>query len=120
MGLIPTMDESGRVAVMAYRHYDEFYKTCGNDNLTLRFDGLKGRYTLRHWRIDAQSCNAYKKWLGLGSPVMPDFSQREIIDEAAALKEYVPDETIEADGSYALTVTMTQNAVSLIELIPVK
>lgn len=120
MGLIPTMDESGRVAVMAYRHYDEFYKTCGNDNLTLRFDGLKGRYTLRHWRIDAQSCNAYKKWLELGSPVMPDFSQREIIDEAAALKEYVPDETIEADGSYALTVTMTQNAVSLIELIPVK
>lgn len=106
MGLIPTMGESGRVAVMAYRHYDEFYKTCGNDNLTLRFDGLKGRYTLRHWRIDAQSCNAYKKWLELGSPAMPDFSQREIIDEA--------------DGSYALTVTMTQNAVSLIELIPVK
>ena len=48
---------------------------------------------------------------------MPDFSQREIIDEAAALREYAPDETIEADGDYALTVTMTQNAVSPIELI---
>ena len=39
---------------------------------------------------------------------------------SAETAAYVPDETIEADGSYALTVTMTQNAVSLIELIPVK
>ena len=72
-------------AEISQEEYDEFYKTCGNDNLTLRLDGLKGRYTLRHWRIDAQSCNAYKKWLELGSPVMPDFSQREIIDECLAL-----------------------------------
>lgn len=85
--------------------------------MTVRFVGLRGRRTLKHRRMDAQRCSACKKRLEPGSPAMPDFSQREIMDEAAALREYAPDETIEADGDYALTVTMTQNAVPLIELI---
>lgn len=71
--------------------------------MTIRFVGLRGRRTLKHRRIDAQRCSACKKRLEPGSPAMPDFSQREIMDEAG--------------GDYALTVTMTQNAVSLIELI---
>ena len=117
MGLIPTVDECGRIAAPACRHCGEFYRSCGNENMTIRFAGLRGRRTLKHRRMDAQSCSACKKRLEPGSPAMPDFSQREIMDEAAALREYAPDETIEADGDYALTVTMTQNAVSLIELI---
>lgn len=117
MGLIPTVDECGRVAAPACRHCGEFYSSCGNENMTIRFDGLRGRRTLKHRRMDAQRCSACKKRLEPGSPAMPDFYQREIMDEAAALREYAPDETIEADGDYALTVTMTQNAVPLIELI---
>ena len=106
MGLIPTVDGYGRVAAPACRHCGEFYSSCGSENITIRFDGLRGRRTLKHRRMDAQIC-----------PAMPDFSQREIMNEAAALREYAPDETIEAGGDYALTVTMTQNAVPPIELI---
>lgn len=116
-GVIPTVDDNGNVKILIYRHVDVFNKVVPNDKVSLEITGLDGEYTLKHYRIDKCTSNSYAKWREFGSPVMPDFEQREAIAAAGNLTEYSPEETVNADKKFNLDVIMSQNSVSLIELI---
>ena len=115
-GIIPTADDSGNVKILLYRHCDVYDGVIGNCNSRLCVEGLKGKYKVKHYRIDKTTSNAYTKWSDLNKPTQLTMVQREIIEKAGELSLYYPEETVELDGSFVQDIIMTQNSVSLIEL----
>lgn len=116
-GVIPTKDDKGNVKVLVYRHCDVYDKVIPNEKVSLTLDGMDGKYTVNHYRIDKCTSNSYTKWRDYGSPAMPNFEQREAIMAAGNLATYCPSETVDADGTLKYEVIMQQNSVSLIEFI---
>ena len=81
---------------------------------------MNGTYRLRHWRIDRTCSNSYSKWASLGCPQLPSMLERDMIRSAGELSRYQPERTVTADGAFELELLLTQNAVSLLEFIPVR
>lgn len=124
MGLLPTVDGKGRVAVLLYRFCPSAVmeeqklrsRTCRHIHLEIR--NLWGRYRIRHYRIDHGTCNAYTAWCELGR--RDDLNQTELewIRKEGALKVWYPEETANPQGHWQTDILMTDNAVSLVELEP--
>lgn len=118
--VIPTAGEDGSVRVLCANFEDDYYRTIDNLPVVLRLEGMSGSYRLRHWRIDRTCSNSYSKWAALGCPQQPSMLERDMIRSAGELSQYLPERTVSADGVFELELVLTQNAVSLLEFIPVK
>ena len=116
-GIVPTIDGDGNVKILLYHHADVFDSVIPNEKIKLDIEGLEGKYLVNHYRIDKNTSNSFAKWSEFGRPEMPTFPQREKIRAAGELSLYYPSETVEVDGKFSEEVVMTQNSVSLIELI---
>ncbi len=118
--VIPTADADGSVRILCANFEDDYYRTIDNLPMVLRLSGMNGTYRLCHWRIDRTCSNSYSKWASLGCPQLPSMLERDMIRSAGELSRYQPERTVTADGAFELELLLTQNAVSLLEFIPVR
>ena len=81
-GIVPTKDNNGNIKILVYRHCDVFDNVIPNEKVSVKLDGVDGKYKVNHYRIDKCTSNSYSKWREFGSPEMPDFRQREAINAA--------------------------------------
>ena len=117
-GITSALSEEGTLRILLSCFEDDFYKTAESVPVRLEITGLRGKYRLRHSRIDKQFSNAFSKWAEMGSPPAPTMYQRSKIADAGELQPYSPEEVIFADGVFARDLVMTHNAVSLLEFLP--
>ncbi len=117
-GILPTADSNGAIKVMLYNFEDDFYGTIDSAKFELELEGLRGKYLVRHYRIDKSTSNAYAKWAELGCPQVPTMLERDYILRAGMLSTLCPDEHVELNGSFKTDIILGQNAVSLLEIIP--
>lgn len=117
--VIPTAEDDGTVKVLCANFEDDYYKKIENLPMKLTLNGLNGSYVLRHWRIDQTCSNSYSKWAALACPQEPTMLERDMIRSAGELSQYQPEQRIAADGKFDIELLLTQNAVSLLEFVPV-
>ena len=79
---------------------------------------MRGKYRIRHYRIDHSNSNAYTAWRELGSRDGLTQTEIEWIHKEGALKLWYPEETAEIQGQWQMDILMTDSAVSLVELEP--
>jgi xylan 1,4-beta-xylosidase len=118
IGVIPTKNEQGHYKIALYYTDDDFNKQLENRRVTLNLEGLRGRYRIRHYRLDHTHSNAYTKFKELGSPAQPNQLQREAIQQAGKLALYYPEYEVELNGHYEEHIVLTGHALSFIELEP--
>lgn len=117
-GVFPTMTENGRIAVMLYRFQPDVRKETEPQHVRVILEGLSGGYRIRHYRIDHENCNSYTAWCERGKKPHSSQKEREEILKVGKLKLWYPEERAEIQKKWQLDVVMTDNAVSLLELIP--
>jgi len=117
VGIIPTIADNGRIAVMLYNFRAEISTRSDTVKIKLLIEGLFGKYIARHYRIDALSGNAFSEFLRLGSPEHPQPFNCFQIEHAGNNLLYYPEEKLEGI-SYSEDIVLPHNAVSLIELTP--
>lgn len=124
MGMLPTADENGRIAVLLYRFSPsavmeaETIRRRTSRHVRLEMEGIYGGYRIRHYRIDHGNANAYTAWCELGCRNDLNQAQMEWIRREGALKLWYPEEETWLQGQWKLDIVMTDNAVSLVELEP--
>lgn len=124
-GVLPAMDEKGRVTVLLYRFAPLAVAEAGRLRerkarlLHVEVEGLEGEYRIRQERIDHENANSYTAWRELGGREDLDQLSIEWIRRAGRLKPLYPEERLRLDGGWSQDLIMTDNSVSLIEMIPV-
>ncbi|WP_218244217.1 hypothetical protein, partial [Pseudomonas sp. 2995-3] len=74
---------------------------------------------LKRETIDEDHANPWKVWKQMGRPRFPDKNQVEIL-KSVAIPHQRTDRLTSINGRLKLSLTLTKNEVSLIELRPVK
>ena len=122
---IGSRDDDGRIAILAWNGTVDVTKAGGEPLLdravTLRLNGLnRGRYRLRHRRLDETHSNLVASWAEIGAGAdWPDDPQWQHLTARNHLEELEPERDIEAaSGSIELAIELPMPSVSLIELTP--
>lgn len=124
IGVLPTICEEKRIAVLLYRFSPSSVMTEERIRLRearkvhLQISGIWGNYKIRHYRIDHENANAYTAWRELGSRNDLTLEEMEWVRKKGKLKVWYPEETAELEGQWQTDIIMTDNGVSLIELEP--
>jgi beta-xylosidase len=95
---------------------DAFSAKRDTADFQVKFSGLDKEYRIEKYIIDKTHANAYTKFLDLGQPQNPSPEIRQQIRDAGALTAEVCGTV--SPGNDTVTVTMTENAVVLLELYP--
>ncbi len=114
-------DPDGSVAVVVWNGTLDQSKADGhtplNRTVKLRFTGLSGRYTLRHFRVDEHHSNITGVWVrmsnGAAWPTEEQWTRLHAANELARIGE-----DIEVDADVEMAFTLPMPAISLIELVP--
>ena len=118
LAVMPTRHKDGRVSVLLCYADAAFTRELADKSFTFSFAGLESPMCLTKYVIDAEHANAYTMFKRLGRPA-------EITDEqAAAIRGFA---ALKAEQAGVLTpenaeleLTMSNNAVVLLELEPQK
>lgn len=88
--------------------------------MQLKLSGLHGLYRINRFQIDHSNCNAYTIWQETG--IQNDLNQAELewIYKNGRLKPLCPEEKQNIQGYWQQDILLTDNALTLIELTPVK
>jgi xylan 1,4-beta-xylosidase len=123
---IGSRDDEGRVAIVAWNGTVDVTKAGGEQLLgrsaTLRLTGLdRGRYRLRHRRVDEAHSNLVASWAEIGGGAdWPDESQWQRLAAENHLAMLEPERVVEsASGSIELAFDLPMPSVSLLELTPI-
>jgi xylan 1,4-beta-xylosidase len=105
------------LTVLAWHYHDD--DVPGPDaEVRLALDGLptsRGRFRVRHYRIDATHSNAYTVWQQLGSPQAPTSAERAQLERASQLETAAAPASLHAVQSAAtIQFTLPRQAVSLL------
>ena len=113
--------EGNTLWIMLWHYHDD--DLPGPDAaVTLHLNGLpepaaSRRYTVRHYRIDAQHSNAFEVWKGMGSPQTPTSAQYAALEQAGQLTEIeAPDTVTPQNGAATVPILLPRQAVSLLEI----
>ncbi|MFC0106416.1 GH39 family glycosyl hydrolase [Kibdelosporangium aridum] len=114
-------DPDGSVAVVVWNGTLDQSKADGhtplNRTVKLRFTGLSGRYTLRHFRVDEHHSNITGVWVrmsnGAAWPTEEQWTRLHAANELARIGE-----DIEVDADVEMAFTLPMPTISLIELVP--
>lgn len=117
IGFFPTRADNGNIILMIYRFHPEQKKSVAPQHVRLEVEGLCGKYKILHYRIDHENCNAYTAWCERGRKPHSSQIECEEIMASGKLKLWYPEEIEEINGKWEMDVLMTENAVSLLELI---
>ena len=122
---IGSRDDDGRVAILAWNGTVDVTKAGGSPLLdrsaTLRLSGLdRGRYRLRHRRLDETHSNLVASWAEIGAGAdWPDDAQWQRLRAENRLEELEAERVVEAaSGAVELAFDLPMPSVSLIELTP--
>lgn len=124
IGIFPTKDEKGRIAILLYRLFPyltpdiKMLREKSAQHIHLNCPELCGTYHIRQYCIDHSNCNSYTAWRETGGKNNLDQEELEWIRKQGHLKLLYPEETQILQGQWQLDVILTDNAVFLIELEP--
>ena len=106
----------GHMSILMCYADDAFSAKRDTADFQVKFSGLDKEYRIEKYIIDKTHANAYTKFLQLGQPQNPSPEIRQQIRDAGALTAEVCGTV--SPGNDTVTVTMTENAVVLLELYP--
>lgn len=91
-------------------------------SIDLRLRGLHpGRYTARVYRVGYRHNDAFTEYLRMGSPTQLTRAQVATLQATAnGAPEQTRSVSVAADGRFALTLSMSENDVVLVELAPLR
>lgn len=124
IGVLPTVCQGGKIEILIYRFCpwavmeEQRVRSRTARKVHLQISDIRGRYTVRHYRIDHENANAYTAWRELGGRNDLNSEETEWIRREGALKVWYPEETVEMQGRWQTDIVMTDNALSLVELEP--
>ena len=119
-GVVPIKSDDECIRTMVYYIKEDFFEKIPNDRMKLKIEGVKGKFRVRHYRIDHMMSNSFTKWAELGMPAAPNIVEREHINRAGKLTLLYPETEVMLDGTFEEEIYLSQNCVSYIELSPVK
>jgi xylan 1,4-beta-xylosidase len=112
-----TLSGSSGLQVLIYNHHDDFDRQERCD-ITLNISRLpfeSERFTVQHYRIDAEHSNAYSEWLRQGKPMYPSPGQYAALKARDGLELLEPPRQVQAnDGTLSLHFDMPTHAISLL------
>ena len=115
VSVMPTLHEDGHISILLGYADDKFERELAEIKLTLVMDDIAGSYDVKLYRIDGKHSNAYYRYCLLGKPSHPTRRQQEEIQEAARCRP--EDWGIISPEDTKITFTMTNNSVTLVELL---
>ena len=113
--LLATMDEGGRIAVMAAYASKNFDTPLEDKELALDFDSINGKRKVRIWIIDEAHTNPYALSLREGYGNNPTKAQIEKMREEGIMKPVFEFEN-DFDENSQIKLSVTNNALSLVEI----
>lgn len=113
--MIITRKENGSITLVAWN--EVMAKGEGFEKeLVIKIPVSSGEYFMKRQSVDENHANPWKVWKELGRPRFPDKESVETLKEAAIPKLSTAKQKKEADGYLKLSITLTKNEVTLIEL----
>jgi len=116
--VLATKAEGGRAAIMLNYASEYFDKPMPPLSETIRIEGLTGNHSVLVWCIDETHVNPYTRMLRENmseSALSP--AEIQLLREEGTLKP-IAQYDITADGVTDITVSSTNNAMLLVEIIP--
>ena len=116
--VLATKAEGGRAAIMLNYASEYFDKPMPPLSETIRIEGLTGNHSVLVWCIDETHANPYTRMLRENmseSALSP--AEIQLLREEGTLKP-IAQYDITADGVTDITVSSTNNAMLLVEIIP--
>jgi xylan 1,4-beta-xylosidase len=118
-------DGAGRVAVALWNGTLDQSKADGDARLdrsvSMAVGGLgRGRYAVRHFRVDDGHSNVARRWAELGGGDWPDEAGWAELGRGDRLEPLEPDLAVEVDasGRIELAFDLPMPAISFVELVP--
>ncbi len=119
IGGFAALDDANSLQVLVYSHHDVMEQD-GETPVEVEIDHLPGGdrpLTLKHYRIDAHTSNAYAEWLRQGQPMYPTGGQYAAIKARDGLEMAEPPRQVTPlDGKISLTTRLPAHAISLFVL----
>ena len=113
---LATKDENGRIAVMLAYASRNFNEALEDVEIKLGFEGVSGKRGVRIWIIDEKHTNPYALSLREGIGSNPTEADIEKMREEGIMKP-VFEFGVDFDSSRELSVTLTNNALALVEIM---
>lgn len=114
VAVMPSKHEDGHISVLLCYADDAFNLDLPNVTFDINFSGIEREYKVKYSVIDKTNANCYTKFLELGSPQDASEEVKDVIRKAGELK--YEDFGVVTPENPNVTLTMTNNAVVLIEL----
>ncbi|WP_078381652.1 GH39 family glycosyl hydrolase [Sutcliffiella halmapala] len=116
--VLVTKRKDGTVVLVAWNEVLEKGEGFERE-LRLELPVASGNVFIKRQTVDEQHANPWRVWQEMGRPRFPDKNSVETLKQAAKPKLSTWKDTAE-NGIIDLTITLTKNEITLIEIIPVK